>query len=171
MTPGASVYEIGSGAGYLTRFLAERGFDCVQTDLSDDRLQQTSQISKNLKRATTDGVHLTQFAAAGFYDYVISNQVVEHLHPDDLEMHFSEAKKLLKPGGEYILATPYAPFGPKDLSRVFGWDRPVYMHLHEMWHSLTSLVCRRPRVFEARTRCSRGQGKGSPGDNLEFRHR
>ncbi len=131
LRPGASVYEIGSGAGYLINYLAGQGFKCVGADIASERTDGARSSAENVVWSVTDGVHLTRYAEAGSFDYVISDQVVEHLHPDDIATHFEEARKLLKPGGEYIVRTPYAPLGPLDLSQVFGWNEPIFMHLHE----------------------------------------
>jgi SAM-dependent methyltransferase len=131
LRPGASVYEIGSGSGYLINFLASKGLRCVGTDMSPQRRHAAQESHGNIRWDITDGVHLTRFAEAGAFDYVISDQVVEHMHPDDLPTHFAEARKLLKAGGEYIVRTPYWPLGPTDLSQVFGCDRAIFMHLHE----------------------------------------
>jgi len=132
MRPGSTVFEIGSGSGYIINALARAGFKCVGTDIASGRVEVARQ-KNGVTWENTDGVHLTQFTEAGAYDYVLSNQVVEHLHPDDIVTHFTEARKLLKPGGEYLMITPYAPLGPKDVSLVFGLKRPVFMHLREYY--------------------------------------
>lgn len=132
MRPGASIFEVGSGKGYLIDYLASQGFRCVATELSTERIERD--VLEAVPRHSTDGVHLSRFEPEGNYDYVISDQVVEHLHPDDILEHFREARKLLKEGGCYIVRTPHACAGPYDLSRVFNEDRPVFMHLHEFTH-------------------------------------
>ena len=84
-----------------------------------------------LRWTVSDGVHLERFEAPESYDAVISDQVIEHLHPDDLVAHFAGVHAILKPGGRYALATPHAFEGPFDVSRVFGSERPQGMHLKE----------------------------------------
>lgn len=142
MKPGSSVYEIGSGAGYVVRSLGARGFKCVGTDLSAERERVALAQDANVSWETTDGVHLSRFTAENQFDYVISDQVVEHLHPDEILTHFKEARKLLKPGGRYIMRTPYAPEGPADLSVVFGEAKPVFMHLHEFGYDEIEFIRR-----------------------------
>jgi len=80
---------------------------------------------------TTDGVNLSQFEKEATYDAVISTQVIEHLHPDDLVTHFSNALALLKPGGICVFDTPHRGTGPHDLSDLLGFERPQFMHLKE----------------------------------------
>ena len=108
---GARIFEIGSGAGYLIRELAKRDFNCTGTELSDERRACAQEEKPNLRWVTTDGVHLTRYEVKESYDYVLSDQVVEHLHPEDIETHFSEVRVLLKPGGSYIVRTPHRSAG------------------------------------------------------------
>lgn len=147
-SPGARVYEVGSGAGELAIGLAQAGFEVTATDVSRERGNRAPRA--HLTWAATDGVHLDQFAAPCSFDAVISNQLIEHLHPDDLEAHLSSALALLRPGGRYVLATPHALTGPHDVSKVFGLDAPAGMHLHEytnreMVRALRRAGFRRPR--------------------------
>ena len=65
------------------------------------------------------------------FDVVISTQVIEHFHPDDLLTHFEHARQILRPGGRYLFDTPHRSSGPHDLSRVFDFDRAAFMHLKE----------------------------------------
>lgn len=122
------VYEVGSGTGALARALAASGYLVEATDIARGGTRETTE---RLSWSVTDGVHLDQFARAAPYDAVISDQMVEHLHPDDILVHCRSARSILHPGGCYVLRTPQALTGPHDLSLIFGFERPVGMHLHE----------------------------------------
>jgi len=63
-------------------------------------------------------------------DVVFSEQFVEHLHPDDAARHFSLVRRLLRPGGQYLLRTPERWTGPHDISRWFS-ETPQGFHLRE----------------------------------------
>lgn len=130
--PGSEVIEIGSGAGSLARYLSEHGRPCVATDISTHRggSRQTDSVAWHL----TDGVHLDEFEVGRKYDVVLSTQVIEHLHPDDVQRHFEGAVAVTKPGGRYVFNTPHVYFGPADLSRVLLYDRARFMHLKEYTH-------------------------------------
>lgn len=52
-------------------------------------------------------------------DFVFSQHVFEHLHPDDAHKHLVEAHRVLKPGGVFIFITPNRLYGPHDISRYF----------------------------------------------------
>jgi SAM-dependent methyltransferase len=138
---GARVYEIGSGKAQLLRFLLKQGCTCVATEITRERGARHMEKADGLEWHVSDGVNLSRFEPAASYDYVISTQVVEHIHPDDVVTHFSEARQLLKPGGQYIFNTPHPSCGPHDLSQVFGLERAKYMHLHEYtWVEMVSLL-------------------------------
>ena len=68
------------------------------------------------------------------HDVVFSDQLIEHLHPEDTELHFGLVHRLLAPGGTYLFRTPHALCGPHDVSRWFS-DTPQGFHLKE-WTSL-----------------------------------
>ncbi len=127
--PPRDVYEVGSGDGSLARYLATVGYNCRATEITSERGDRTPE--RGLTWSVTDGVKLDSFEAPGSFDAVISNQVIEHLHPDDLPVHLRSARALLRPGGRIAFATPHAYTGPHDISRVFALDAPRGMHLHE----------------------------------------
>jgi 2-polyprenyl-3-methyl-5-hydroxy-6-metoxy-1,4-benzoquinol methylase len=137
------VYEVGSGKGELITWLARRGFACVGTEITPERGAVHVSDTPGLEWHATDGVHLTRQETPGSYDALLSNQVLEHLHPDDIATHFAEAAALLKPGGRYVLATPHPLSGPADLSVVFGLDHPVCFHLKEYYYGELVPVLRR----------------------------
>lgn len=130
----ARVYEVGSGKGELITWLARHGFQCVGTEITPERGAVHVSDTPGLEWHATDGVDLTRYETPGSYDAVLSNQVLEHLHPDDVATHFASAAALLKPGGRYVLATPHPLSGPADLSVVFGLDHPVCFHLKEYFY-------------------------------------
>jgi SAM-dependent methyltransferase len=63
-------------------------------------------------------------------DLTYSNQVMEHLHPDDAQEQLENIRKALKPGGTYVCITPNRLTGPHDISAYFD-DVPSGFHLRE----------------------------------------
>lgn len=127
-----SVYEIGSGKGDLISYLAQNGFDCKGTEVTRERGQKHVKDGlNNPSWGISDGVHLDKFEPLEKYDVVVSNQVIEHLHPEDLDTHLKSVHKILKQGGRYLFTTPHRHTGPHDVSRVFKLDEPQGMHLKE----------------------------------------
>jgi 2-polyprenyl-3-methyl-5-hydroxy-6-metoxy-1,4-benzoquinol methylase len=124
------IFEVGSGKAALLKHLSRQGHHCVATEITRERGVPHAD-GADIEWHTTDGVHLDEFEPPEEYDLVISTQVIEHLHPDDLLDHLRGAKAILKPGGAYIFDTPHRGTGPHDLSQVLGYNRPRFMHLKE----------------------------------------
>jgi SAM-dependent methyltransferase len=131
-SPPKKIYEVGSGKGEMIEHLAKCGFECKATEITRERgSKYINNSSLNLSWGNTDGVNLDKFEPKEFYDLVISNQVIEHFHPDDLTTHFESAYKILVKEGKYVFTTPHCHTGPHDVSSVFGYDNPLGMHLKE----------------------------------------
>lgn len=129
--PPKKIYEIGSGKAEMITYLARYGYKCKATEISIERGKKFSPDSPNLSWAISDGVNLEKYEALGSYDIVISDNVIEHLHPDDIYVHFKNVFSILSRGGRYIFVTPHRYRGPSDISRVFKYDFPIGMHLKE----------------------------------------
>jgi SAM-dependent methyltransferase len=127
----AKVFEVGSGKAHLLKYLVSQGYDCVATEITQERGEKHAADVGELKWHITDGINLAKFEGASSYDVVISTQVVEHFHPDDMLDHFRNVREILRPGGYYIFDTPHVGAGPSDVSKVYGFDRAVCMHLKE----------------------------------------
>jgi len=125
------IYEIGSGTGDLLFRLAETGHDCRGCDITAERGESQSRKHPRLNYGTCDGVHLHRFEKENQYDVVISSNVLEHLHPDDLMPHLRSVTRILKKGGRYILKTPHALFGPNGIESLLGVRCHVGLHLKE----------------------------------------
>lgn len=137
------IYEIGSGQGTLIRQLADLGYSCRGTEITSRRGEVYAHTNEGLSWGGTDGVHVDQYEPNSHYDVVISNQVVEHLHPEDLLTHFESIRKVLRPGGMYLVSTPHHLTGPHDVSRAFRCRQAAGLHLKEYdWRSLSKLARR-----------------------------
>jgi len=130
-SPPQKIYEVGSGKGELIGYLASCGNQCKASEITDERGEKWASAHPNLTWGVSDGIHLGRFEPAGHYDAVISNVVIEHLHPDDLLNHFRGVHTILKHGGRYFVTTSHVSVGPSDISSVFGRNSPMGMHLKE----------------------------------------
>lgn len=128
--PPCRVYEVGSGQGALARALAAAGYEVTATDISPARGGARA-AEGGVAWAYTDGVRLSEHAQTGAFDAVISDQVLEHLHPDDVVTHLREARALLRDRGVYAFRTPHGPTGPYDSGLPFGFASPLATHLQE----------------------------------------
>ncbi len=67
-------------------------------------------------------------------DVVYSNQLLEHLHPDDAVEQLRSVRSVLKPGGICLCVTPNRLSGPHDISRSFD-EEATGLHLKEYTHA------------------------------------
>jgi SAM-dependent methyltransferase len=120
------VAEIGAGDGRFALDLARRAAHVTALDLCD-QLGAVERPS-NFELVVYDGFELP--LAPGSIDTAVSDQVLEHLHPDDVALHFASVRRALAAGGTYVLRTPHRHGGPHDVSRYFQ-DEPAGFHLKE----------------------------------------
>ncbi|MGC8744460.1 MAG: class I SAM-dependent methyltransferase [Verrucomicrobiia bacterium] len=100
-------------------------------DISDQsgNLQDKPQ---NFKLIVYDGYNLDLPQES--VDIAFSYQFLEHIHPEDVDLHLKLAFKILKKNGAYLLSTPHAFSGPHDISVYFS-DIPQGFHLKEWTYS------------------------------------
>ena len=134
LSPDATYVEIGCGDAAVTRAVAPYTREAVGVDVTP-ALVSADAAPPNFRFVRPDGVDLA--LPAGGADVVYSNQLVEHLHPDDMPGHLAEVHRILKPGGIYICSTPNRITRPHDISGYFGYH-PTGFHLREYDHGTLS---------------------------------
>ncbi|MGQ3684422.1 MAG: hypothetical protein ACUBOA_05325 [Candidatus Loosdrechtia sp.] len=76
-----------------------------------------------LKRWTFNRQCTDEARQLGYRDskrlFAYSNDVIEHLHPDDALMHFREVPRVLNEEGRYYFWTPGKNSGPHDFTKNF----------------------------------------------------
>lgn len=108
--------------------VAETAKTVYGVDISDQR-DPEDKMPANFKLLIYDGYKLDDIEN-GSVDMVFSDQLIEHLHPEDTKTHFQLVYGILKTGGKYIFRAPHALSGPHDISRYFS-DTPEGFHLKE----------------------------------------
>ncbi|MGH8055857.1 MAG: class I SAM-dependent methyltransferase, partial [Candidatus Entotheonellia bacterium] len=91
-------------------------------------MSRTAEMPSNFESIVYDGYRLP--LADDSIDVMFSDQLIEHLHPEDTGGHLQTAQRLLKRGGRYIFTTPHRFTGPHDISRYFS-DEAEGFHLKE----------------------------------------
>ncbi|MGB8951970.1 MAG: class I SAM-dependent methyltransferase [Candidatus Aminicenantales bacterium] len=119
--------EFGPGDCRFSAFMARHVKCVLAVDISDQRSPRF-EAPDNFKFIPYDGYALDIKESAA--DIVFSDQLIEHLHPEDMELHFALVRKILREGGVYVFRTPHAFFGPHDISGYFS-DEPEGFHLKE----------------------------------------
>lgn len=96
------ILEFGSGLGYFTYALRQRGFDAVGMDLSIAAVEAARQRFSNADSYFLPAEVRERFA--GGFDVVIGLEIIEHV-PRPIDF-VREAASYLRPGGSLFLSTP-----------------------------------------------------------------
>lgn len=128
LRPEMTFLEIAPGDCRLSLKAAEHCSHVIGVDISDQSDPNES-FPDNFDLIIYDGYNLETVEDSSV-DIIFSYQFLEHLHPDDVPLHFDLAYRLLKPGGLYILDTPHRYSGPHDISRLFGGNLDCF-HFQE----------------------------------------
>jgi SAM-dependent methyltransferase len=134
VTPSSTFLEVGPGDCALAVKMAQRVARVYAVDVSAE-ITKRVKLPANFELILSDGSSIP--VAPNSVDVAYSDQVMEHLHPDDALEQLGNIWKALKPGGIYICVTPNRLTGPHDISRYFT-DDPTGFHLKE--HTTTDLV-------------------------------
>jgi SAM-dependent methyltransferase len=125
------ILEIGSGVGHLVNYLFHEGYQIEGTDVNQEYIN-FAQREFGLSLSHMNGEKL-DYPDQNF-DLVLSFDVFEHI--PDSNRHLQEVKRVLKPGGYYLLQTPNkftnAPFGIIK-NRSLSKYKEYHCSLHSYW--------------------------------------
>jgi len=122
---GCHFLEIGAGDCALSARVAASAERVHAVDISP---QAQAELPANVRYVMTDGRAID--VPAGSVDVAFSDQLMEHLHPDDASEQLANVHRALKPGGVYVCITPNKLYGPSDISAFFE-DEARGFHLCE----------------------------------------
>jgi SAM-dependent methyltransferase len=96
------ILEIGSGKGFLLNHMFKAGYDIRGIDIDQKLIDEGKSLYLGipLEMASGDKIPFDD----GIFDVVMSFDLFEHIR--DSDQHMREVKRVLKPGGFYILQTP-----------------------------------------------------------------
>jgi SAM-dependent methyltransferase len=120
--------EIGAGDCALSAMVARRVRKVYAVDVSNE-ITTGVELPENVEIRICDGI--TMPVADGSLDVAYSNQVMEHLHPDDAFEQLRNIYNCLTPGGVYMCVTPNRLSGPHDISKYFNDSVASGFHLKE----------------------------------------
>lgn len=99
LAPGARILDLGAGIGRHALWLAGRGFEVTALDAAPEGLAEIDRVGGV---ATVQGrMHELPFAD-GFFDHVLSWNVIYHGDEDILLRTIAEIRRVLKVGGSFF---------------------------------------------------------------------
>jgi len=116
ITPQSEFLEIGAGDCAVSLHVAKHVRGVTALDVSDTILKDIA-APANVRLRVFDGCDIP--VEPGTIDVAYSNQVIEHLHPEDAALQVASILRALKPGGCYLCVTPNRLNGPWDISMFF----------------------------------------------------
>ena len=119
--------EIGAGGCHLSLALTSLVKHVIAVDVSNE-ITAHVKPPPNFDLVISNGTNIP--VPPGSIDLAFSNQLMEHLHPDDAGEQLHEIYTALAPGGTYLCFTPNGLSGPHDVSRGFD-SVATCLHLHE----------------------------------------
>lgn len=117
--PGLRVLDVGCGRGEILRHCLREGIDAYGIDYAEAAMQMTRQViaaeQDQLRTEQPDGpapasgialadAKILPFPARSF-DRVLMFDVVEHLHPWELHAAMVDVRRVLQPGGRFVIHT------------------------------------------------------------------
>jgi ubiquinone/menaquinone biosynthesis C-methylase UbiE len=102
LKPGRRLLEIGTGKGRMLRELQRLGLDARGIENNPWMVEESRRLHGELPVTLVTG-HTLPFPDASF-DVVVSFDVFEHIAESDA--HLREVRRVLVPGGRYLLQTP-----------------------------------------------------------------
>jgi SAM-dependent methyltransferase len=119
--------EVGPGEGRLLRRAAPRVKKAYALDVSNE-ITKKIESDSGIKVIISDGSNIPLEDES--IDIIYSNQLMEHIHPDDAMVQLKNIFRVLAKGGLYVCITPSRFSGPHDISRQFD-DVATGFHLKE----------------------------------------
>jgi SAM-dependent methyltransferase len=103
---GKRVADIACGSGYGTQMLASAGARSVHgMDISEEAVEfaRRQYNTANVTYSVGNAQDLTTISD-GEFDVVVSFETIEHI--EDVEAYLDEMKRILRPGGVFVVSTP-----------------------------------------------------------------
>lgn len=104
---GQRVLDVACGAGYGTNILAQVAAHATGLDLDEAAIRSARRRYRrqNLKFVAADCCNMP--FEDGSFDAVTANEMIEHI--DDHDAFIDEVKRVLQPGGTFMVSTPNKP--------------------------------------------------------------
>lgn len=134
LEPDTVFLELGAGDCALALAVATSARRVYALDVSES-ITAEARAGGVVQVVLSDGVSVD--VPEGSVTLAYSNQLMEHLHPDDARVQLANIRRALASGGRYVCVTPNRLNGPHDISMYFD-DVATGFHLKE--YTVTELA-------------------------------
>jgi ubiquinone/menaquinone biosynthesis C-methylase UbiE len=155
------ILELGCGSGDLTYQLIDNAARIVATDISPNAIEFAEKRKElwPLSGEELSKIEFRQMSAVHLdlpddqFDWAISSSMIEHLHPDDVDLHLREVRRVLKTGGNYLIWCPNGLGHHEDRDghlTMLSYQEWIDKLRHAGFQRFRSTLTRRPPVVVAR---------------------
>ncbi|HUY80297.1 MAG TPA: class I SAM-dependent methyltransferase [Acidobacteriaceae bacterium] len=140
---GSTVLDLGCGNGTFLSQYQDRGWKLFGLDFSTTGIEAAKQSYPDIQFVLSDAQTCVETLREmlGAADLIISTEVIEHLY--DPPAFVEQVFELLKPGGRFVLSTPYHGYLKNIALAAAGkWDKhhhPQWVHGHVKFFSVSTL--------------------------------
>jgi 2-polyprenyl-3-methyl-5-hydroxy-6-metoxy-1,4-benzoquinol methylase len=164
--PPRTMLDVGCSTGTLVRTLIAHGYDAYGIDISEGLVSKATELAnksfgQDLSERFSAGNFLRHDFGSRTFDFIHSNDVLEHIHWDEAIDFLSKCHRLMRPGGVLWLITPNRLTGPGDATTLkLPWGTPaIGLHLKEYTLAELSTLLRQASFSQVQTRLF-GAGRG-----------
>jgi len=136
------ILDYGCGSAGMVQFFHEEGYQVAGTDISEVIITKNRVEYPDLNFTVGDADAPAPYPDQSF-DAVFSSEVIEHIY--DVDFVFSEFNRLLRPGGQLLLTTPYHGLIKNLVIALFYFDThysPTWEHIRFFTRKTLDNMCR-----------------------------
>lgn len=102
---GSGILDAGCGNGFFAKQLYEKGFDVVGMDLEESGIDHARKAYQQIRFEVASVYENLSTLFERQFDAVIALEIIEHLY--DPRTFVARVQECLRPGGMFVLSTPY----------------------------------------------------------------
>jgi len=129
LPPASRVLDAGCGNGFFAKQLQQKGFDVAGMDLEESGIYHARRSFPDIRFELASVYDDVSALLGQPFDAVVSLEVIEHLY--DPRAFVSRVKECLRPGGLFILSTPYHGYLKNVLVALSG---KFDAHVSPLWN-------------------------------------